>query len=32
MTIFKREGFAAKEQGEVNDKDIKSSSLLVLGC
>jgi aminopeptidase N len=31
MTIFKQEGFDAKEQGEVNDKDIKSSSLLILG-
>jgi uncharacterized iron-regulated protein len=32
MTIFKQEGFDAKEQGEVNDKDIKSSSLLILGA
>ncbi len=31
MSIFKRAGFVAKEQGEVNDKDIKASSLLVLG-
>ena len=31
MAIFKRAGFAAKEQAEVSDKDIKSSSLLILG-
>jgi uncharacterized iron-regulated protein len=30
MTIFKSVGFVTKEQGEVNDKDIKSSSLLIL--
>ncbi|MGC1456059.1 MAG: ChaN family lipoprotein [Nitrospirota bacterium] len=31
MAVFKSAGFAAKEQGELSDKDIKSSSLLVLG-
>jgi len=32
MTIFKNEGFVAKEQGSVSDKDIQSSSLLILGA
>jgi aminopeptidase N len=32
MTIFKSEGFVAKEQKEVNDKDIRSSCLLILGA
>ncbi len=31
IAIFKEEGFTAKEQREVNDKDIQSSSLLILG-
>ncbi len=31
IAIFKGEGFSVKEQLEVNDKDIQSSSLLVLG-
>ncbi len=31
IDIFKGEGFAVKEQREVNDKDIQSSSLLILG-
>jgi aminopeptidase N len=31
ITIFKREGFAAKGQREVTDKDIEASSLLILG-
>jgi aminopeptidase N len=31
LAIFKGEGFSAKEQLEVNDKDIQSSSLLILG-
>jgi len=31
LDIFKREGFTAKEQLEVNDKDIQSSSLIILG-
>ncbi len=31
IAIFKGEGFAAKGQLEVNDKDIQSSSLLILG-
>jgi len=31
LAIFKGEGFTAKEQLEVNDKDIQSSSLLILG-
>lgn len=31
IAIFKGEGFTAKEQLEVNDKDIRSSSLLILG-
>ncbi len=31
IEVFKAEGFATKEQLEVNDKDIQSSSLLVLG-
>ncbi len=31
IALFKSAGFAAKEQREVNDKDIQSSSLLILG-
>jgi aminopeptidase N len=31
IAIFKSEGFSAKEQLEINDKDIQSSSLLILG-
>lgn len=31
IAVFKGEGFAAKEQLQVNDKDIQSSSLLILG-
>ncbi|MBF0505555.1 MAG: hypothetical protein HQL09_01855 [Nitrospirae bacterium] len=31
IAIFKEEGFIAKEQGEVGDGDIRSSSLFVLG-
>ncbi len=32
IAIFKGEGFTAKEQGEVNDRDIQTSSLLILGA
>ena len=31
IALFKGEGFVAKEQLEVNDRDIHSSSLLILG-
>ncbi len=31
IAIFKEEGFAVKEQLKVNDEDIQSSSLLILG-
>ncbi len=32
IEIFKREGFTAKEQGQVNDSEIWNSSLLIAGA